>query len=331
MLVEAAGDPRASRAGPVQANREDGGLPDALDAHLTFRDRSPGRPDDAQRDSFVRRRRPRRFIRVALVLGLMAASGALAAAWMAAGRTDRVAATPPHGTLVLSSQPPGAAVVVDGVAAGTTPLAVDLPPGEHAVVATGGNGVATELTPTIAAGETAARHVLLEAPSPRPDAAGVAPQPAPPTAGREAAALPGPSALPGYIRFDVPFAVEIYEDGRLLGSSGGGPLRMAAGVHTLTLVNQDLGYRSAETVAVTAGRETSHVVGQQTAPLSIHVLPWAEVSISGRGFGTTPVDGLMLPIGTYQLTLRHPTLGERDVPITVRLGAENRVDLDLRR
>ncbi|MEZ5292031.1 MAG: PEGA domain-containing protein [Vicinamibacterales bacterium] len=264
-----------------------------------------------------------------MVLALMAASGAMAAAWIATGGINGVPGTLSRGTFVLSSQPPGAAVLVDGRPAGATPLAVDLTPGEHVVVATGGNGVARQLTPTIAAGETAAHHVVLDTATPPEDPPGAGSQPRPPE--RTEAVPPAPAAVPGYVRFDVPFPVEIAEGTRRLGTSADGPLRMTPGVHTLTLVNEDLGYRASDTVSVTAGRETAHVVGQQSAPLSIHVAPWAEVAISGRGFGTTPVDGLMLPIGSYQITLRHPTLGEREVPVTVRLGVDNRLDVDLRR
>lgn len=44
------------------------------------------------------------------------------------------AAVPPSGRVALNSRPPGAAVSIDGVARGTTPLELELPAGSHQVV-----------------------------------------------------------------------------------------------------------------------------------------------------------------------------------------------------
>ncbi len=108
-------------------------------------------------------------------------------------------------------------------------------------------------------------------------------------------------------------------------------MRVRPGTHTFTLVNDQLGFRNEERVVVGAGRSTRRVVEQRSAPLSINALPWAEVVIAGRSFGETPLANISLPIGTYQVTLRHPTLGEREVGVTVGLGRPNRLAVDLRR
>jgi PEGA domain len=96
-------------------------------------------------------------------------------------------------------------------------------------------------------------------------------------------------------------------------------------------VNEPLGFRAEETVDVGAGRSIRRAVSQPSAPLSVNAEPWAEVFIAGRSVGATPIANLALPVGTYQVTLRHPTLGERDVAMTVRLGAPNRLAVDMRR
>ncbi len=146
-----------------------------------------------------------------------------------------------------------------------------------------------------------------------------------------AAPAPAPPPPPSYVTFSAPFDVQVYEDGNFLGTNSGEPLRVRPGTHTFTLVNEQLGFRTSETVVVGTGRLTRRVVEQRSAPLSVNVLPWAEVFISGRSFGETPLANISLPIGAYRVTLRHPTLGEREVPVTVRLGAPNRLAVDMRR
>lgn len=156
-------------------------------------------------------------------------------------------------------------------------------------------------------------------------AAGATPAP------NAAAAMPPPAApLPAFVSFDVPFEVRIYENGGFVGTNAL-PIRVPPGRHTFTLVNEVLGFRSERTVLAVAGRSTQRVIGQPSAPLSVSAQPWAEVFIAGRSLGETPIANITLPVGTHQLTLRHPTLGERDVAMTVRLGAPNRLSVDMRR
>ena len=64
--------------------------------------------------------------------------------------------------------------------------------------------------------------------------------------------------------------------------------------------------------------------------LSINAEPWAEVWIRGEKIGDTPMANVPLAIGTHQVVLKHPELGERvqEVTITGKQGA--RVSVDLR-
>ncbi len=142
----------------------------------------------------------------------------------------------------------------------------------------------------------------------------------------------GPEVPPeAFVSFDVPFEVRIYENGGFVGTNTSDPIRVPPGRHTFTLVNESLGFRTEYTVLARAGRPTRQVVGSHTAPLSVNAEPWAEVFVAGRRLGQTPIDGITLPVGTHQVTLRHPTLGEREVAMTVRLGGLNRLAVDMRR
>ena len=51
----------------------------------------------------------------------------------------------------------------------------------------------------------------------------------------------------------------------------------------------------------------------------------ADVLIDGVLFGETPLRELRLPIGSHEIVLRHPQLGEQRVSVTVgALGADRR-------
>lgn len=323
--------------GPLNLSRELGPVaPDAAGDVAGNTRLAPEPPADPDDHLFRPRRRTRYLSSAAVVLGALVVSGAIGYVWIASGAGRGREATPVLGTFVLSSQPPGAQVVVDGVPAGITPLALRLTPGSHAIVATAFNGTSERLTTTVAAGESTSRHLMLESIVPSaPDAADAsgrnptAPTSPPGKAVASAAAAVAPPSS-GFVTFTAPFDVQVYEGGDLLGTSGE-RMRVRPGTHTFTLVNDELGFRRDETLVVGAGRSTRRVVEQSSAPLSINALPWAEVVIAGRSFGETPLANISLPIGTYQVTLRHPTLGEREVSVTVRLGRPNRLAVDLRR
>lgn len=303
--------------------------PPQPEPQLTIRPAPESPSATAQAFAPPRRRHP--LARVALVCAALALSGVGGYLWFTddprwrwVDTTTPPEAVPPGGVFVLSSQPPGAEVLVDGVAAGVTPLALQLTAGSHTIVATAGNGVAERFTAAVPAGKSESRHLMLETmPAAVPAAAA---SPAPP-----AGAVPPPGPLPAFVFFEAPFEVRVYENGEFVGTNAGERIRVAPGRHTFTLVNETLGFRVDETVLAGAGRSTRRVIAQPSAPLSVNAEPWAEVFIAGRSLGETPIANVALPVGTHQVTLRHPTLGERQVAMTVRLGAPNRLAVDMRR
>jgi hypothetical protein len=238
---------------------------------------------------------------------------------------------PAAGIFVLSSQPPGAHVVVDGESVGVTPLALSLAPGPHDVVATA-NGITERIKADMEAGQSVSRHVMLEPPPL------LVPPPlqVEPPRPQVSAALPAtrstpPPATNGWVSFSLPFDAQIFDGDSFLGLSSDERIHVRPGTHTLTLVNEQLGFRASETVVVDAGRVARKVVDPGTATLSVNALPWAEVFIAGRSVGETPLANISLPLGVHQVTLRHPTLGERVLPVTIRRGEPNRLSVDFRK
>jgi hypothetical protein len=68
----------------------------------------------------------------------------------------------------------------------------------------------------------------------------------------------------------------------------------------------------------------------QTGTVSLNAVPWAEVWIRGEKVGDTPMANLPLPVGTHEITFRHPDLGEQTRTVTVTTTESARVSVDLR-
>jgi serine/threonine-protein kinase len=66
--------------------------------------------------------------------------------------------------------------------------------------------------------------------------------------------------------------------------------------------------------------------------LQVVVLPWADVSVDGRGAGTTPIAPVTLPPGPHTVVLRNAELGAaRTVQVIIKPGQQTLLRIDLRR
>ena len=207
------------------------------------------------------------------------------------------------GGLQVTTEPPGAKVLIDGEARGVAPLTVsDLKAGEHAVVVQG-TGEPISRTVTVQEGAVASLVISMSSAS---------------------AFASGWLAISG-----VP--VQIMENGTLLGSNETPRILVPAGSHQLELTNTALGYRVTRTVQVVAGQTLSIKLEAPQGTLSINALPWAEVWVDGKPAGETPIGNLSLAIGNHELLFRHPELGEQRKTVTVGALAPVRVGVDLRK
>lgn len=211
------------------------------------------------------------------------------------------------GSLQVRTDPAGAQVSVDGVARGASPVIVaDLSPGEHTVVLESENGT-TRQTVTVEAGATASLVATL------------------------AASHGGAASSGGWISVSTPKAVQLFEDGRLLGSSDSERLMVPAGNHQLDIVNDALGYRSSRTVQVSAGKVSAIKIEFPKGTIALNAIPWADVWIDGEKVGETPIGNLPLTIGSHEIIFRHPDLGEQRQLATVTLTAPTRLSVDMRK
>jgi hypothetical protein len=207
-------------------------------------------------------------------------------------------------TIEIASDPAGARVSVDGRARGVTPLRLtDLAPGEHQVVLANAAGAVT-------------RRVRVESAAPS----------------SLVVSMPKPTAATsGWVKVQLPVVAQIFEGSELLGSTEVDRLMLPAGQHRLRLVNSALRFESNHTVDVLAGQTRVVNVTLPTSRLSVNAIPWAQVWIDGQAKGETPIGNLAVPIGTHEILLRHPQLGEQRRSVTVTQGEVTRVGVDLRR
>ena len=208
------------------------------------------------------------------------------------------------GHLSIRSEPSGARVSIDGRSYGVTPLTLDaVPAGERRIVLKL-DGLEVRQTVRIEPGGTASL---------------IAPM------GQTI------KSTSGWIAIGSKAELDIFENGVLVGSTRSPQVMMPAGLHTLRLVNETLGYERTQKISVEPGKVTRVGLALPKSTIHLNAQPWADVWIDGQSAGETPIGNLPLGIGTHQIVFRHPELGEKTVSAVVKAGAPTRVTVDLRK
>lgn len=208
------------------------------------------------------------------------------------------------GRLMIKTEPSGARVSIDGKPRGMSPLNLDdLTPGDHEVLLESDLGTVRQSV-TVRPGATASLLVPLV------------------TTG---------APLSGWVAVSAPVEVQLFENGRLIGTSQSERIMVGAGGHEIEVVNETLGYRAKRNVQVPAGRVASLKIELPKGTMSLNAVPWAEVWIDGEKVGETPIGNLSIPIGAHEVVFRNPQLGEQHHAVTVTLNAPTRLSVDLRR
>jgi hypothetical protein len=206
-----------------------------------------------------------------------------------------------RGGLQVVTDRVGAPVAIDGVPRGVSPLLIaDLAAGNHQV--------------EVGSGATAQRRTV--------EIHG----------GSVASLVLGASNTPtsGWMTVAAPLALQIFEDGRLIGTSEADRIMLTTGAHQLELSNEALGFRTRSSVRIEPGQTARVRVDLPRGSLSVNATPWAEVLIDGERVGETPLGNLQQPIGTHQIEFRHPQLGSKRVTATVSLKDATRIAVDMR-
>jgi hypothetical protein len=209
---------------------------------------------------------------------------------------------PEAGQLVVSSDPPGARVTIDGQARGVTPMTLeDMAAGQHTVVVQGASGP-VQRSVTVQRGQSASLMV----------------------------SMTGQAAF-GWVSISSPVVLQVLEDDRKLGTSETDRIVLPAGQHTLKILNQRLGFQAARVVHVPAGGGASLKIDPPNGVVNLNALPWAEAWIDGRQVGETPLGNVKLPIGEHEVVFRNPQFGERRQTFLVTANEPARVAVDFKK
>lgn len=162
-----------------------------------------------------------------------------------------------------------------------------------------------------------------------PATQGTAPPRTQPEVARPSIPPPGaPFTAPpraGTLRISAEPWARVRVDGREVGTTPFGPLSVASGTREVTFTNPDFPPHTVR-VEVPPGGEAAASVSlwSLVGRITLDVRPWGEVSVDGRPWDTVPPQTrpLVLAPGAHVVRIEHPTLGVREVPLTVSAGEE---------
>ena len=140
-----------------------------------------------------------------------------------------------------------------------------------------------------------------------------------------------PQSGSGWIAVSSPVEMQLFESGRLLGTSRSDRIALPSGRHEVDIVSDELGYRVTRTVKVAPGKVAALGVEMPKGTLALNAAPWAEVWIDGERVGDTPIGNLSLAIGAHDVVFRNPDLGEQHHTVMVTLKEVVRLSVDLRK
>ncbi len=329
------------------------------------------RRDDFDADEFAEQEEDRaalrtRRIRLAVLVGLalLAATAAAFApyAWKVVFEGLRIS-----GTLTVDSEPAGAIISVDGQVRGHTPAELSLKAGEHLLeVQTGGS--AKSKTITVKANESVAEKMtfpeagergglmITTYPSkgkitvdgvPRGDAPVKVTDLSPGThtllvetafGGQEqdvvvqsgrVSQLSVPTV--SWIKVTAPFELTVYENGRLIGTTGSAPVMIAPGRRNLDFVNKSVGLKIRQFVDAVAGQVVTVPLELPSGMMNLYADQPAEVLVDGKPVGQTPLSSLPVPLGSHEVVFRNARYGEVRYTVAVTLVAPVQIKVTFRK
>jgi hypothetical protein len=200
--------------------------------------------------------------------------------------------SPGAGALRVQSQPTGAQVWLDGAMKGETPLALEhVKAGAHTIVLRDASG-SVRTTVRVRSGETADVQVPI---------------------------------FSGWLAVFAPAELQILKGNVVVGTTESGQILVKPGDYVLELVSARLGFRTTRTVEVKPGEVAVLNIELPPAPLEIVAPPGAEIWVDGQPIGTAPLPPQSVAVGTCEVVMRHPVLGEQRQTTTVTYLTPNRI------
>jgi hypothetical protein len=178
------------------------------------------------------------------------------------------------GQLVVTSEPPGARVLIDGAARGVTPVTLDnLSVGPHVVLLRSDQG-SVQRTVEVTAGRTAQ---IAE------------------------------SIYAGWLKVFAPFDIEIADGTRAIRLDERGQAMLTPGPHQMRFANRALGYVETQHVEIKPGEVASLSLSPPPSKLTVTATAPAEVLVDGESAGQTPLTDHPVPLGTHDIVVKSST------------------------
>ena len=118
------------------------------------------------------------------------------------------------------------------------------------------------------------------------------------------AAPSGPAS--GWICVTAPVDLQLYEKGRLLGSSETERIMVPAGQHDIEIVNTPLGYRVVRSIQVAPGKVLALTVDLPKQRLSLNAVPWAKSGLTAPSRRDTDRRHVGVGQRPHEVLFRHP-------------------------
>ena len=140
---------------------------------------------------------------------------------------------------------------------------------------------------------------------------------------------------PGWVAISSSIEMDVWTGGERLGSTADERLALAAGSHQIEVVNEQLRFRTTISMEVAPGEVTDHTLELPDGHLRIDGPPGADVWVGGRLIGHTPLSDTPIAMGTHDVVVRHPALGEwreevvvgADAPTVLTVGDTDPIEL----
>lgn len=208
------------------------------------------------------------------------------------------------GALAIHTEPDRLGVAVDGVERGVAPLTVSgLTPGEHQVTVRSSRGT---LRRTVAVQPNETTSLIITA-------------------------LESTTPAAGWLKVTASAPLQLREAGRVIGTTESDRVMLTAGAHDIEIVSEALGFKTRKRVDVGVGATATLKIDLPNGLISINAQPWADVWLDGEKLGPTPIGNVARPIGTHEVTLRHPEFGERRESVVITVDKPARLGVDMRR
>jgi len=124
----------------------------------------------------------------------------------------------------------------------------------------------------------------------------------------------------GFLSVSSRIPVEIYDGERKIGTSDEGHILLAPGQYNVRLVNTHYGFSGQAAFTIKPGEIATHTVALPQGSLRVTTDAGADIYVEGEHVGTAPIGSIQLPIGTREVLVRHPQLGERRQSVDIILG-----------